>query len=65
MTKVTLLEQANYVERLADEFNTKTKRSLVNLQPGSHDKNVKLLREMVDESIINADRVVEIICRKY
>ena len=65
MIKPTLLQKANYIEQLANDFNKKINRSLVNLQAGSRVKNEALLRSMVDPNMVNPEKVVKIICRVY
>ena len=58
---MTALQKANYIEEIANAFNKAINRRLANLQHGSREANEILLRRMIGNAPINADKIVKII----
>lgn len=61
MEKLSGLQKANYIQKIANEFNSSLGRSLVNLMPNSRVENEIKLRAMIDPKKNNVDKVVRII----
>jgi hypothetical protein len=59
--KMTGKIKAEYIEQLADRFNAAINRQLTNLKESSRPENEILLREMIGNTPINANKVVKII----
>jgi len=58
---MTGLEKANYIEKIADEFNSLIGRKPTNLKHSARTENEVTLREMLDHNKVNVDKVVKII----
>jgi hypothetical protein len=54
-------QKAEYIENLANNFNKAIKRTLTNLKESSRAENEILLREMIGNAPVNADKIVNII----
>ena len=58
---MTPLQKADFIEKIANVFNGKINRRLANLQHGKRAENEVLLREMIGNTPIDANKVVKII----
>lgn len=61
---MTGLQKANFIEQLGEEFHAKKSGNFKNMNPAIKVENEMLLREMIGNTHINADKIVKLLLPK-